>query len=178
MRIAALGDSITFGYPTGRSWTELVAERLEVEVLNFGVSGDTLDGMLARLETQVLPARPDYCIVMGGANDAFMGDDAETLLDGATRLADRLESRSVAFAFGLTPPVLLDSLEHTLARYRTGLRERGYPCIDFASVFYDPQSRGRVLANLLPDGVHPSWEGNVRMAEAAVAFLSTSLLSD
>lgn len=75
MRIAALGDSITYGYgvPRRDTWTAHLAKQRGVPVLNFGVSGDTTAGMLARFSAQVLPEKPDVLILMGGSNDIIMG---------------------------------------------------------------------------------------------------------
>ena len=178
MRIAALGDSITYGYPYGRSWTHLVSERLGMPVLNFGLNGDTLPGMLERLESEVLPGRPNFCIVMGGANDAFSGESTRGLLTNAARIADRLRSADIPFAWGLTPPVLLESLEQILSEYRTGLVARADPCIDFASHFYEGEGvHRRIRSGLLPDGVHPSDQANAIMAEVAADYL-LSLISE
>ena len=170
MRIAALGDSITFGYPFGRSWTHIVSERLGVTVLNFGLNGDTLPGMLERLEREVLPQRPDFCLVMGGANDAFQGDSAEAMIGNAVRIGERLVSEVIPFAWGLTPPVLLESMESSLAIYRSLLMQRGEPYIDFTCAFYGGGKERHIRVGLLPDGVHPSDEANELMAELAIDF--------
>lgn len=77
MKIAALGDSLTYGYGVRRraSWPHLLAEKLEVSVGNYGVSGDTSGGMLARFSAAVLPEKPTHLILMGGSNDIIMGLD-------------------------------------------------------------------------------------------------------
>lgn len=77
MRIAALGDSITYGYGVCRKdvWTALLQEKMGHEVMNFGISGDTTAGMLARFNAHVLPEKPQVLILIGGSNDLLMGLD-------------------------------------------------------------------------------------------------------
>jgi acyl-CoA thioesterase I len=79
VRIAAFGNSLTAGYglADAESFPQ-VLERflrkrdLPVEVLNFGVSGDTTSGGLARLEWS-LADNPDMVILELGANDVLRG---------------------------------------------------------------------------------------------------------
>ena len=81
--VACLGDSLTEGYPghfigaeeTAR-WKPYPAylEKEGVNIINYGRCGDTTDGLLRRLHSQVkihVPT-PDYCIVHGGVNDLFL----------------------------------------------------------------------------------------------------------
>ena len=79
IRLVALGDSLTAGYglPRGdgfvaRLQAALRAEGVDVEVIDAGVSGDTTDMGLARLEWSV-PADAQGVIVELGANDALRG---------------------------------------------------------------------------------------------------------
>ena len=86
--IFALGDSLTAGYGLApeHGFTALLQERLDslgysVQVVNAGVSGDTTEGGLARLDWALggLDRSPDVALVELGANDALRGDDpAET----------------------------------------------------------------------------------------------------
>ena len=90
VRLAALGDSLTAGWglKPDESFTavlekELKARGFDVETLNFGVSGDTTAGGVARVGA-VIAAKPDAAILELGANDALRGLDpalAEANLD-------------------------------------------------------------------------------------------------
>ena len=73
MRIAFLGDSLTEGRP-GESFLDRLRPRLPDDVVrNHGRAGDTIAGLLARLEAGELgPA--DLAVVWIGTNDAFLGD--------------------------------------------------------------------------------------------------------
>lgn len=76
MKIVCIGDSLTEGYGVRRSenWVALLNERSENEFVNKGISGDTTGGMLARFQRDVIDEKPQYVIIMGGANDFIMGD--------------------------------------------------------------------------------------------------------
>ena len=88
IRIVALGDSLTAGYglPPGDAFpvrleAALTARGHHVVVINAGVSGDTAEQGLARLDW-AMPADADAAIVEFGANDALRGIDPK-----ATRAA-------------------------------------------------------------------------------------------
>ena len=61
MKIICLGDSLTAGcgLRRGENWVELLREQTGDEWINAGVCGDTSTGILVRLQTEVLPQRPD-----------------------------------------------------------------------------------------------------------------------
>ena len=90
LRIAALGDSLTagFGLKSEDGFTSVLAKELrakghDLEILNFGVSGDTTAGGVSRVGA-VIAARPDGVILELGANDALRGFEpslAEANLD-------------------------------------------------------------------------------------------------
>ena len=72
-RIAAVGDSFTFGngLTTRQRYTNLLDEWLpdQFEVLNFGVAGNNTPQHLSALRTQVLPAHPDFVLLQWFVND-------------------------------------------------------------------------------------------------------------
>ena len=69
-RIVCFGDSLTSCGGKGGRYSDMLQESLPgFSVINSGVSGDTLAGGLARLDSAVLKHRP-VCVVVGlGAND-------------------------------------------------------------------------------------------------------------
>ncbi len=89
-RIVALGDSLTAGFGLSGAdafpavlQRELRAAGRNVEVVNFGISGDTTAGGVARVGAAIA-ARPSGVILELGANDALRGLDpalAEANLD-------------------------------------------------------------------------------------------------
>jgi acyl-CoA thioesterase-1 len=99
LRIVALGDSLTAGLGVAPDEAfpavlqrELAARGHLVEIVDAGVSGDTLEDGLTRLDWAV-DERADAVILELGANDALRGRDpakARAALDGIlARLAAR-----------------------------------------------------------------------------------------
>jgi len=73
IKIVAMGDSITEGYPftNQESWVEYLAQELKCQVLNQGICGDSTSGMRERFQRDVLDHAPTHVIILGGANDAY-----------------------------------------------------------------------------------------------------------
>ena len=69
--IIAFGDSLTAGYGAGpgEDYPSGVSRRLSIAVMNAGVSGDTTEGALARLDDDVLSRDPRIVLVGLGGND-------------------------------------------------------------------------------------------------------------
>ena len=94
MKIICLGDSLTAGcgLRRGENWVELLREQTGDEWINAGVCGDTSTGILVRLQTEVLPQRPDEVLLMGGDNDIML-----------TGCAD--QAKSAMLELGIAPKV-------------------------------------------------------------------------
>jgi len=163
LTIAALGDSLTAGYglPGPQSFTavlekELRARGRDVAIVNFGVSGDTTAGGVARVGS-VLAANPDGVILELGANDGLRG------LDPA--MAEANLDKTIAQLRGRGVPVLLMGMK-TLSGMGRRYGE------EFARIF--PSLAGKYGLTLYPfflegvagnpalnqpDGLHPNAEG-------------------
>jgi acyl-CoA thioesterase I len=96
--IVVLGDSLSagFGATPGAGYVEVLARRLNVEIVNKGVSGDTTAGGLARLDKDVLALEPALVVVELGAND-FMRDvpRADTFAN-LDKIVERIQARGAA----------------------------------------------------------------------------------
>ena len=111
LRIAALGDSLTQGYglpteeglvPQLQAWLD--AQGAEVEVLNAGVSGDTTQGGLSRLDW-TLGDNPGAMIVALGGNDLLRGLDPGLSRANLDAILSRLAAEGIpALLVGLAAP--------------------------------------------------------------------------
>ena len=91
-RIVFLGDSITDGHTLAL----LVEQALRgPRALNAGVAGDTAQGMLQRLDRDVLSRRPTRVVLSVGINDLFHQVSAEAYARDVTAIAVRLRERGI-----------------------------------------------------------------------------------
>ena len=69
--VIAFGDSLTAGVGAaeGEDYPSRLAHKAGVEILNAGVSGDTTEAALARIEADVLAHDPRIVIIGLGGND-------------------------------------------------------------------------------------------------------------
>src|SRR5262249_10857412 len=96
------GDSLTagLGLPAASAYpakleAALRAKGYKVDVVNAGVSGDTVADGLARLDWSI-PDGTDAVIVELGANDALRGLDPKSTRSGLDEIVKRLRQRHVA----------------------------------------------------------------------------------
>ena len=99
--IVVLGDSNTAGFGVGaaQAFPSQLNEMLQrrghpTRVVNAGVSGDTLGGMLGRLNTSV-PAGTRLVIVQGGYNDAATGTPPDVIVARMKSILAQLRARRI-----------------------------------------------------------------------------------
>lgn len=163
VRIAAFGDSLTAGWglKPDESFTavlqrELRARGHDVEVINFGISGDTTAGGVARMRA-VTAVKPDGVILELGANDGLRGFDPSLVEANLDQILSALRDAHI--------PVLLagmrtlsgmgrrygEEFEQVYPRLAKKHGVRLYPFF-LEGVAGDP-------ALNLPDGLHPTRQG-------------------
>ena len=86
-QIVFLGDSITAGYHLGVHY-----RNLNLETYNRGISGDTTDCLLMRLQTSLLDIAPSKIVLMIGTNDINMGRSAEEIAQNYGRILQLISS--------------------------------------------------------------------------------------
>ncbi|EGO65849.1 SGNH/GDSL hydrolase family protein [Acetonema longum] len=176
MKIVALGDSITYGFPylPEFSWVRLVSDELDIAMLNKGMNGDTTWGMLERFALDVISRQPSHVIILGGANDAFEGVIPNEVLDNVGKMARMAGESGIVPWIGLPTPCSNFAEEALLGQYRQLLRRytaaNGIGLIDFYSAMLNPAGDG-IREGLYFDGVHPNEAGYRVMAGVASDFL-------
>lgn len=176
MKIVAIGDSITEGYPFSHdeSWVAYVAKKLKIEIVNQGICGDLTQGMRERFKLDVFPFSPTHVIIMGGANDAFAGFSLASVSDNFKAMVEMSRHKGIIPILGLPIPSLLPEEEILLAQYRNWLKEyitgENVKSIDFWMPFYTAIQEGNAEI-LYVDEVHPSIYGYRLMGETALRSL-------
>jgi acyl-CoA thioesterase-1 len=174
--VAALGDSLTQGFglppedgfvPQLQRW--LAAQGVNVTILNAGVSGDTTQGGLSRVDWTLTP-EVDALIVALGGNDLLRGIDpavARANLDGilsaatARGLPVLLVGMTAPGNYGADYKAAFDAIFPELAAEYGALH---HP--DFLGALAALEDRNAALRTYMqPDGLHPSAAGVARIVE-------------
>jgi lysophospholipase L1-like esterase len=183
MKIVCLGDSLTYGFGVhrGEDWVSLTAGATGRELVNRGVCGDTTGGMLARFQKDVLAAKPEAVLLMGGANDILTSGTDAAARSNMSAMIQQADSAGVIPVVGIQIPfdpehVRADWSELTdfseanriLSAYGDWLRKYcgifHIPTVDFAALF---KNAGSGASALYWDGLHPNAKGHAAMAELA-----------
>jgi acyl-CoA thioesterase-1 len=155
--VVFLGDSITSGHglPLDVTFAHRLGATLGVSVRNAGISGDRTAGGLARLDDDVLAARPKLVVLELGVNDAFGRVPVEQTLANLRAIIRRLRQDGVGVLLvHIDPrPLVPDGLREG---YRALAREEGTWLLeDFLS---------GVAPDFTTDGLHPNEQGHARLA--------------
>jgi lysophospholipase L1-like esterase len=187
MKIVAFGDSLTVGETGFTPFTseeavtpypecvERLAEEylrgrkadLKVEVVNKGVNGDLTFGMLKRFPRDVVAEKPDYVIILGGANDIGWGLDVQMIAHNLTSMYDAGRNEGIGAVACAVPSILgCDELiTPRLELNRTIASEavkREIPFLDLFSATADQHNK-RLLEEYSADGLHLNTKGYERM---------------
>jgi len=163
IKIVALGDSLTAGYQLpavdafpNRLQAALIARGHDVEVINAGVSGDTTQGGLARLDWSV-PTDAQAVILELGGNDALRAIDPAITRKNIDEMIGRLKTRGIKILLAgmLAPPNLGDNYAGQFNGIFADLAEKhGILLYPF---FLDGVAAEPGL--ILSDGMHPNGKG-------------------
>lgn len=186
--IACLGDSITFGFPYGPefSWVNLAALETGLTMLNFGLNGDTTSGMLSRMQKYVIPGNPDWVVITGGTNDAWLGCGLDEVKYNFERMIELAREHGMRPVMGIPIPVNLEArvdffgihdlvlLSERLESYKKWMREftlrENITIIDFHAALVEPHT-GCAVGSFYSDNGHPNRDGYRKMAGQAVKTL-------
>jgi acyl-CoA thioesterase-1 len=176
VRVVVLGDSLAagLGLPEAEAFPALVEARLreeglDVEVVNAGVSGDTTAGGLSRLNW-VLQRPTDVLVVELGGNDALRGqplENTEANLRGIVRRGRAAGAEVVLLGMDVPSNYGPDYAAAFADLYPRVAAEEGALLVPgfVREVGSDP-------ALLQADGLHPTAEGQRRLAEALLPALA------
>ena len=164
--IIAFGDSLTAGYGVakGDDYPSKLSSRSGIAIVNAGVSGDTTEAALARIDDDVLSKNPRIVIVGLGGNDYLRGVPI-TVTEGNLRtIVRRVQGTGgMVVLLGFTFPSIN-------ANYGT-MYER---VADEEGCLFVPEMLEGILTNpaLKSDEIHPNTPGYELMAERVEAPLA------
>lgn len=157
--IIAFGDSLTAGYGAGagEDYPSNLAKLIGREVINAGVSGDTTDSALARIDADVLQRSPRIVIVGLGGNDFLRGASiASTEANLRTIVKQLQQSGAMVVLLGFNFPSLTASYGKMYKRVASDEK-----CLLI------PDLLDGIIGNpsLKSDEIHPNARGYALMAE-------------
>ncbi|KTT56338.1 esterase [Pseudomonas oryzihabitans] len=170
--LLVVGDSISAGYglAEGQGWVRLLerrlqAQRLDYQVVNASISGDTTAGGLARLPRLLAEHRPDVVAIELGGNDGLRGQPLAQFERNLTALVEQAKARGArVLLLGMRLP------PNYGPRYTDG----------FAQVYTDVAKAQQVAlvpfllegvggdpGYMQPDGIHPQANAQQRLLDNA-----------
>ena len=157
--IIAFGDSLTAGYGAnpGGDYPSDLAKLLGLEVINAGVSGDTTESALERIDADVLQRSPRIVIVGLGGNDFLRGSTPASTEANLRTIVKRIQSSgAMVVLLGFNFPSLGANWG---AMYKRVASDEGCLLIPdlLDGIIGDPA--------LKSDEIHPNAKGYAVMAE-------------
>lgn len=189
--IVGLGDSTTAGTPGFVSPLEappngagnpesqygywVIKARPGWRFLNRGVNGQRTDQMLSRFGRDVILAKPEVVVILGGVNDIYQGRDPESIIENLQMMYERAEASGIAVIGATVLPY--NSAEAMESESIRGVnswieaRSRGSSTLfcDTNRAARDADDPDRLSST--PDGLHPDIEGYRKMGDAVVKTL-------
>jgi acyl-CoA thioesterase-1 len=157
--VIAFGDSVTAGYgaPAGGDYPSRLSILIDLPVVNAGVSGDTTDAALVRLEGDVLGREPRIVIVGLGGNDFLHGAEGAITEANLRTIVRRIESAgAMVVLLGFRFPSMTTRYDAMYARVAHDERCLLIPDV-LHGILTDPA--------LKSDEIHPNERGYQLMAE-------------
>lgn len=177
--IVAFGDSLTagFGLEPGLSYAdflqkELDRQGLKFHVVNQGISGDTTDGGMARMDA-VVSLHPKVVILELGANDGLRGLPLEATRKNLTEMIETFQKAGAKVLLcGMTLPRNYgpDYIRGFEKIFSDLAREKRAVLMPFflQGVVTNP----KLMQN---DAMHPTAEGTRRVAATVMPYLAPLL---
>jgi lysophospholipase L1-like esterase len=176
--VVALGDSLTAGYrsrdpyaidprvPYPAQLESMLRATLAKSgngrlafVINKGINGDLTEGMLKRIEQDVVSERSDVVVIWGGVNDLGVGRKPESVIGTLLKLYHATRaSGAEPVACTLTPMMRTSSAMMELnEQIRIKCTEDKTRLADLFPSFAD--ENGNLLPNYSDDGAHLTVQG-------------------
>lgn len=180
-RILCFGDSLTAGYGIDpeQTYAALLQKKVDTrgwpfQIVNAGLSGDTTSGGLRRI-SWLLRQQVDVLLIELGANDGFRGIEPtimETNLQGIIDQTKKKYPRVTVIIAGM-------QMSPNLGPDYTAQYQAVFPRLAEANnatliPFFLEGVAGKPKLNL-PDGIHPTPEGHIVVAENVWTILEPIL---
>lgn len=183
---AVFGDSITHGGGAVSNPPSDIrfdySSYIPYEIKNLGKSGDSVETLVERFNSDVLPFQPKYLFILGGGNSIRDGTKAEDVIEQFQRLINKCKQNDITPIFLTIPPINPDRIKQVFNKpsvndwqtqtdiVNTFLKKQQY-VIDVNPLLRD--DRGFLPTMYSQDGLHPDISGKKVIADAVIKFLRT-----
>lgn len=170
-QVVIIGDSIVELYPT----YELYADK-DKEVYNRGISGDTSDRLLERLDKNALNIAPSTLCILVGTNDIGRGISQDVTLDNISQCIDKAQTAQVSeIIIQSVYPVNYNVNKAMVGRrknsdiiefnkkLKTLCEEKNVVYADVFSILTDED--GNFNTDFTYDGLHPNAKGYIEITK-------------
>lgn len=168
--LLVVGDSLSaaYGMDVNSGWVTLLRQRLEREkldyqVVNASISGDTTANGLARLPRLLAAYQPAIVIIELGGNDGLRGLALEQMKHNITAMVTKAKARHAqALLVGMQLPPNYGN--HYIERFRRIYREiAAEQHVGLAPFLLDGVAANRAL--MQPDGIHANAKAQQKLLE-------------
>ena len=167
-KIVLLGDSITEGFDINKYFPGL-------NIVNKGIYGDNSDGVLARLNRDVIELRPDIVFILIGTNDFACGKTNQMIINNLTKIIKTISSSlqgTTIYLASILPVRALDNRNNTdiqkVNREMQSISKNiGINYFDLYPNFLD--SNSELASKYSDDGLHLTAEGYKKWGRFATA---------
>ena len=172
-KIVALGDSFTLGYPLDakHSWTQRMADVLQVSVINKGKATQTAKDLLSRFDADVVTEKPGRVIIFAGIGDAMNGVALKEVQTNIEGMVEKARSNHIIpiLALPIGYPGFQKSIKDTREWEIGYAKKENILTLDFSTVLFDAD--GKYLSGLSTNGKYPNAKGYVTMGDYAARIL-------
>lgn len=180
-RVVFLGNSITAGFGVDEEaafpfliQTRVDEQELPFRIVNAGLSGDTSSGGLSRIEW-LLRNRVDVLVLELGGNDGLRGIDLTLTRSNLEGILDKILEKypecELIVAGMMVPPNLGHEYTRTFREIFPQLARK----FNAELIPFILEGVGGVPELNQPDGIHPTAEGHVIVAETVWKYLEPVL---
>jgi len=141
-------------------------------ILNRGINGERSDQIRARLQRDVIDAKPDYAIILAGVNDVYQGFPMDytkqnlTLIYNPTLLEGIVPIAATILPYNSMSTQANVSITRLNEWIKSTAKSMKFPCCDTYAAVVDPKHPDKLRSS--PDGFHPDVSGYQSMGEALV----------
>ncbi len=152
----------------------------EWTILNRGINGERSDQIRARLQRDVIDAKPDYAIILAGVNDVYQGFPIEytkqnlTLMYNPTLLEGIVPIAATILPYNMMSKPAYDSVKRLNEWIKSTAESLKFPFCDTYLAVAEPNHPDKLRSS--PDGLHPDVSGYRSMGEALVRTIEQNPL--